>query len=406
MALDLTAFDPVLKHHYYKGRIYSMADLKNVFLGLVKKDPKAGGKQLICPVDFEDPQGGSATFSDAQTNTGASKYEDFVGTRKKNYQVAVIDNETIEASKRDADAFLPAFREVDKAFKRAGRRLGIQLYRSGGGAIGVLSSDTTPASGKVVDLEDNADAFNFQVGMTNVFAAANGTGSLRDSGATNVVASINREAGTVTYTDDLDANVTAIAVGDFIFSEGDFGNCLNGLADWVPSSAPGATPFFGVDRTQDIDRLGGLRRTASGESLYESLIKGVATLEKHGADPTHVLANQETVSDLILEATGKVIYERCESKGERAKIGFKGFSIMVGNSEVTIHADINCPSNRMYILQLNTWCLQSAGPTPMFLQRDNLLIRSALADSYEVRVGGYQNLTCSAPGYNMVVILG
>ena len=139
MALDTTSFDPMLKVHYVKKRVYPLADLKNPTLASIGKDPKAGGKHYLQPIDFENPTGGSATFAKALANTGASSYEDLALTRVKDYQLAEVDNETMEASVNNADAFMPAFKEINKAFKQAGRALSIKLFRTKGGAIGRIA---------------------------------------------------------------------------------------------------------------------------------------------------------------------------------------------------------------------------------------------------------------------------
>lgn len=404
MALDLTAFDPVLKSHYVDKKIYHLADLKNPFLSMVPKNTKAGGKHIVQPIDFDNPGGGSADIAKAISNSTTSQYDDFVLTRAKNYQVAYIDNETIEASKGDRNSFLPALVEIDKAFKQAGRRLSRQLYRSRGGYIGRLEAGTTLA-GAVANLDDHADAFNFQIGMKVAFASTDGTsGSLRDSGATLTVTAIDREGGTVTFGGNL-STIASIADTDYMFADGDFGACVAGLADWLPPDTSGlGTAFYGVTRSSDADRLGGIRRTANGEPLDETLQKLAATIAKHGGEPDYVFMNPETLSDLLLLVGSKSTYEMTQVKG-RAGIGFRGAVINCGGFDVTCVGDVSCPSNRAYMVQMNTWTLHSAGATPMFLQRDNLLLRSATADSYECRVGGYQNLGCSAPSYNGVAVL-
>ncbi len=400
--LDLTAFDPILKSHYSKQRIFDLADLKNPFFSMVPKNPKAGGKHYVQPIDFDNPQGGNANLGTAITNYGASKYEDFIITRKKHYQIANIDNETIHASMGNENAFMPALREIDKAFRAAGRSLARKLYRTSGGAIGVVDSTTVLASTSLV-LDDAADAFNFQVGMVLKFDDVDGGGPGVHAGSVTVT-DIDRENATITVNTNLTPAITGIALGDYIFVEGDYDLCPSGLADWVPAAAPSSTAFYGVDRTTDIDRLGGLRRTANGEPLRESLIKGCATIEKHGGTPSHVFVNPETASDLLLEIDGKVRYDMHTIKG-RAKVGFRGAMIVAGNSEVMCIGDVNCPTNKMYILQMDTWMLHSAGSVPMFLNRDGLLQRGGTTDDYECRVGCYFNLGCRAPGYNMVVNL-
>jgi hypothetical protein len=402
MSLDLTAFDPVLKTHYSKKRIYALADIKNPFFGVLDKVPTAGGDYIKQPLDYEDPQGGSATLATAITNTGPSKYKGFKIYRRKNYQVAVIDNETIEATKTNENAFMPAFKEIDRAFRRAGRRYGIQVYRSGGGAIGRIKSGTT-LSGYVITLDDAADAMNFQVGMELEFDAANGGGTI-NAGGSLTVSAVDIEAGTVTC-DVVLTTSTGIADTDYIFAAGDYDGCVQGLLDWVPASAPDSTSFCGVDRTANIARLGGLRRSCNGEPLLESFIKMTATAAKHGASPDLAPINPEVLSNLLLECEGKTTIERTQVKGSRIDLGYEAVAITVGGHVVKLLPDANCPSAYVWVLQKDTWTFYSAGPAPMFLQRDSLLMRGSTTDDYQVRVGGYANLGCSAPGYNIIGVL-
>jgi len=257
--------------------------------------------------------------------------------------------------------------------------------------------------GTTINLDDHADAFNFQVGMEIGLSGDPGTGSLRGSPTYIGVTDIDREGGTLTV-DAAISGISGAADTDYIFVHGDHAACCAGLADWLPATAPSATSFYGVDRTTDSDRLGGLRRDAGGEPLMESLIKGCATVEKHGGTPTHVFGNPETLSDLLLEIKGKSQYEMTRLSG-KAKIGYKGAVVQAGTSEVTCVGDVSCPSSKLYILQLDTWTLLSAGTAPMFLKRSTLFQEHPTADAYYVRVGAYYNLGCSAPGYNMVVNL-
>lgn len=411
--LNQTTYDPVLKQHFSKKRIFPMAALKNPFFGVVEKKTDAGGKYIVQVVDFEDPQGGSSDLSVSLSNTGASKYEDFLIYRKNNYQVAKILNETIEASKSDQNAFIPALKEIDRAFRRCGRRYGIQIYRTGGGYIGRVESGTT-LGGTTINLDDHADAFNFQVGMEIGLSANPGTGSLKGSPTYLAITDINREGGTITVESAI-SGISGAADTDYIFSEGDHGATLQGLADWIPPTAPSATSFNSVDRTTDSDRLGGLRRQTGGEPLLETAIKSTATASKHGADPNLGLLNPETLSDLFLEMEGKVQIERTsipmkmrngrKNQEIKTSIGFDAIKVNVGGHDVELMKDVNCPSNRFYILMRETWTFYSAGMAPMFLNRDGLLQRGATTDDYQVRTGGYANLGCSAPGYNIVNVL-
>ena len=53
---------------------------------------------------------------------------------------------------------------------------------------------------------------------------------------------------------------------------------LSGLGAWLPSSAPGSTDsFFGVNRSSDATRLGGIRFDGSSLPLEEALIGAAST---------------------------------------------------------------------------------------------------------------------------------
>ena len=74
--------------------------------------------------------------------------------------------------------------------------------------------------------------------------------------------------------------------------------------------------------------------------------------------------------------------------------------------EIKIVPDLNCNPDVIYLLQLDTWSLNSLGAAPQFLDLDdNKILRDAGADAYEVRLGYYGQLGCSAPGYNARVAL-
>ena len=80
------------------------------------------------------------------------------------------------------------------------------------------------------------------------------------------------------------------------------------------------------------------------------------------------------------------------------EIGFKSLVIQGDYGEMDVVPCPKCKQGVAWVLQLDTWSLNSIGKTPKILMRDGLRItRSATADSYEVRVGMYGNLGCVAP---------
>lgn len=402
MAQTVSTFDAALKEHYVGLELVDMTDVAGgVVYATIKRNTKAGGKagKIIHALKLQRAGGGSSTFAKAKANAVPTKYEDITLPRRKNYQFAYIENEVIEASMGDENAFARALDDIDDAFKNCVIRQARMFPRSGGGALGRIAAGTT-LTAKVLTLDDPADAMNFEVEGLYTFAAANGTGSERDSSATNECAGISRETAEITFVDDLD-DVSGIQDTDYIFQEGDFGLWHLGVEDWIPIDRTGlATPFNGMTRSVDADKLAGLIRIANGEGLDETLLKAMGTHGKYKGVATHAVMNPEVESDLMLELEGKVQMNRTEIKGQ-GTVGFSAIEVINGSNKSMIISDMTWPTKRMLITDLSSWVRHSAGESPKFLDRDGLLSRDSDDDAWEVRIGGYGNNGNEAPLFSI-----
>jgi hypothetical protein len=400
MSLDMTSFDAALKQHYTSDRIENMVYSDNPLLALLAKMENFGGKNLPIPVIHGNPQGRSATFSTAQSNKTNSQISDFVLTRNKDYSLASIGNEVLEASKGNSNAFMEAATtEIDGAIQAAVRSLAIALYGSGSGSIGQVE---TGATGTSITLVNTEDVTNFEVGMEVVFSTADGGGSVK-SGSVTVVG-VNRDSGVLT----VDAQ-TAIdggsgsATSDYIIVEGDYDSKIKGLAAWIPASAPSATAFFGVDRSVDASRLGGIRYDGSAEPIEEALIGAASRVAREGGKISHCFVSYSKFAELEKALGSKVQYVDLKSS---ADIGFRGIMVNGPRGVIRVLPDQNCPSGVAYMLDLSVWKLYSLGKCPKILDSDGLkMLRESSADAVEVRVGYYAQLGCRAPGYNARVQL-
>jgi len=403
MALSMSDFDAILKQYYISDKVINLAERENPFFAMVKKDTSAGGRNIPLPVQFRNAQRVSGDPAVAFSTSSVGKdggYEDFVLTRVQRYQSAVMTGEVISSAITPKSAFAEARIEIDGALSQLGNRIAQEMYRRSGGAIGKIGASTT-LGGATLILDEPADAFNFEKGQTLVLSTANGGGSQK--AGTLVVAGVDHDSGALTTTGNITAGVATAALGDFVFLQGDYDECIAGLADWLPDTAPGATPFFGVDRSQNVNRLGGIRLDASGLAMNEALEKMASRLMRHGASPSHVFMNHERVSDLSILLGSQVV--RSVSEKGRGRIGFDAMEVFIGGRPVKVVGDVNCPVNRAYMLTLDTWCLYSAGPAPKILDLDGKYLRVTDADSYQVRMGAYVQLGCRAPGYNGVILL-
>jgi hypothetical protein len=84
-----------------------------------------------------------------------------------------------------------------------------------------------------------------------------------------------------------------------------------------------------------------------------------------------------------------------------AEIGFRGIVINGPRGPIKIIHDQNCPSDRAFMLQMNTWKLYSLGKAPRILDADGMkMLRDNDADGVKVRVGYYCQLGSNLPGAN------
>lgn len=401
MSLDLTSFQPVLKQHYTNDRVENMVYRDNPLLAMLPKYEQFGGENLKLPIKFGIPQGRSATFSTAQANKTNSQYKAFLLTRSKDYSLASIDNETIDASKGNANAFLEAATtEIDGAIESCTRSLAIDLYGNGSGSRGQSSASATGTSIQLVDIED---VTNFEVGMELVFSTAEGAGSVKSGRVT--VNGVDRDSGVITV-DALTAidGGTGIAANDFIFQEGDYDLKIKGLRAWLPETAPtSGDNFFGVDRSSDSTRLAGVRFDGSALPIEEALVDAAARVAREGGRPDYCFMSYSKFSELEKALGAKVQYV---DKHINPEIGFRGIKIHGPRGPITVIPDQNCPQDRAFMMSMSYWKLYSLGKCPKILDSDGLrMLRESNADAVEVRVGYYAQLGCRAPGFNATIAL-
>lgn len=409
--VDLTAWNDALYVNYDNDKKYQLCDLMNPTLSSIEKDTEFGGRNASQNLIYQIGGGGSASIATTIANSLASVPEEFLAiTRQKMYEVALIDNETIEASTSDKTSFARVLDEVDRKMQAAANRVESRLHRGRGGWIGRIAVGTVVGANAVCTLDDKADAFNFYKGQKVCFASTDGTsGSLRDAGDTLIVASVQREAGTVTFTTNM-SNIAAIADTDYLFTEGDFGACINSFYDWVPLDRTIlGTSFYGVTRSDDPDRLAGLYYDGVGEPYLETLTRVVGMLGNHmggGGQEFIARCHPDIVTEMTIAAQGKMTIEVSTlSSTRKVDMGVKTHTLTLGASRVQLAPTWASRTDRMIVGKADTFRLKSAGEFPKFLNRTGALHMMEGADTYQARIGGYGNLLCKAPGWNCAVKL-
>jgi hypothetical protein len=405
MSLTLAQAAPILKEYYTAQRVENMTYKDFPLFGMLPKDKNFYGKVLPLPIQIGNPQGRSATFATAQANKTSSVYKSFLLTRVRDYALASVDNETAEASENEKGAFIKTLtREIDSAIQAATTSLAWALYGDGSGSIGQISATSFNTANTFFLLSNADDVVKFEIGQHIVFAAAASTGNLRVGGSL-LISGVNRATGRIDVTAAL-STITAIASGDYIFTEGDRNAKLSGLAAWIPYTSPvGGDSFFGVDRSVDATRLSGVKYDGSALSIEEALIGGLTLCNREGGKPAVAMMNYINWGDLEKALGSKVSYMISNAAG-RADIGFEGIQVKTNKGVCNVIADPFCPINYCYGLTMSSWTLFSLKEPVRILDLDgNKILRETAADAVELRVGGYFQLGCTAPGHNVVIKL-
>ena len=397
---DMTSWDNALKQYYRDKPVIDTVYKNHPWLTLVPKNPRFKGKNLPIPVIYGRPQGVSSTFSTAQSNATASQIAEFLITRKKHYGVATVDGETLLASQGNEYAFLDAaVTEIDQVAKSVGDALSRQLFRSSDASIGRVNNSSFGVT--TLDLVTDTDALNFEVNQKIVTSGTLSGGSVRSGSLT--VSAVDRDATSnqVTTSANLSAGISAIAQNDYIYVEGNYDNGVSGLADWIPSSAPGSSAFFGQDRSVDPTRLGG-QRVAYSSTREETIINGLGRAAREGGQPDHIFVSFTDFIALEKELESTVQREVDPNTGA----GFRSMEMYAPYGVAKIIPDKDCPVGVAYALQMDTWSLCTIGETVGIIDADgNRILRQSSADGVEVRVGFYGQLACSAPGFNCRIAL-
>lgn len=403
--LDLTSFEFAMKQYYTDAKVREMVYKDAPLHSILPKFENAGGENIPTPLLYGNPQSRSATFSVAQAlaSNSSSKGVKFLITRNHDYAIATVDNETMMASQGDKGAFMAAaVTEFDGALNSLARSLHISEYGNGSGLIGRVDAEPTENVGSfVIQLDDPETVTNFEVGQVlNIWSAESGGTQKNADGSTTdlTVSGVDRDLGRLTISNTYNSSGT-IAANDYIFCKGDRGLKIKGLAAWLPGTAPTAGDnFFGVDRSADVTRLAGVRFDGRNMPIEDALVQGVRRAEREGAKISHIMVNYRRWAELEISLGSKVVYVDVTNE---AGVGFRGIRIQGSKGFINVMADMNCPDNLAYALQIDTWQLLSLGRAVDFITTDgNKILRQSAADGVEARMGYYAQLRCFAPGYN------
>lgn len=386
--LDLTAYNYALQTQY-PDSIESEVFEDNPFLAMVRKEKDFYGNAWAIELKYADSAGRSAVFSTAQNNVGAHKGARFTSSRVRDYAVSVVDRETLKASQSSEGAAAQALdMEMESLVNKARNSLGRAVWGSGSGSMGIVGS----LNSTTITLATIDDVVHFEQGDVIALSATDGTGSVRTG--TAPITGVNRNTGVLTVNTTL---ITGAAANDFISFAGDYAALMQGVQAWIPLADPTSTAFNGVDRTQDIVRLSGVRFDGTSMPKDEALVLASARLRREGGRPGHCFMNPMDTGDLQNILGSRVLYEEVEAAG----IGFQAILVKVPGGVIKVFEDRNCPRGKGLLTDISSWELKTLGDLCEWVDEDgNKFLRRSTTDDFELRVATYGNLGNHRPGHS------
>jgi hypothetical protein len=387
-ALSITDLTDALKELYPDGMDEQMVYKNHPLLGMLQRRKDFGGRYLHVPIRYGKPQKRSHTFANVQSSSANSKYDAFQVTRVNDYGSGEISGEAADAAKMgDATIFIDAVKaESEGALSSLGDNLGKEAYRGTSGSRGTVGTGTSTP----ITLANVEDIYYWEVGMS--FTANDTDNTTTPRSGTGVVTGINEDTAEITYT----GTITALAVGDYLFIAGDEGLAASGLDAWVPSAAPGATVFFGVDRTAST-RLSGIRFAGGTYAPEEVFIRAKARGARSSCRPDYWFMNPKDMANYEVALSGQR-----ETGTNTYDMGFE----YVRAYGTKIVEDPDCQVGVAWGIDMEAFGWATMGDAPRVINNDSLeLLRSATADAYELRVVARHNFYSDAPGLIMRVAL-
>lgn len=404
MTANATTWDPALKQLYRDQLVHKSTYTDRPFLAMASKFEGFTGKNMPMIEVYGNPQGRSATFSEAQGNSTSSKIEDFLLDVVSNYSVAFVTGDVIDRTRSDKGAFLKALKSsIDNAMDSLADDLETSIPRSGTGSIGQVSSGST-VSATTITLEEINDVSNFEVGMT--LRGTSTDGGAYDVGE-EVLAGVNRSTGVLTCTSAAwNTVMTDLAASDYLVVSGDAQNGtsnakikMTGLDEWLPDSTP-STTLWGVTRSTD-SRLYGTYHDGSAQTMEDALIDAQSKSAQQEGSPNLGIINHVKMRRLIKELGASKEYTTVNAVGPKglvASVGFRGVFLQGDKTVIRMVAANKCPSARGYLLEQENYSVYSIGKATKFLEDDgNRILRQSSADGVEVRLVSRSNVSLKNP---------
>lgn len=427
--MALTYVDQYLHRRYAKpGKIECLAVHDKVVLDMLKKAKHSGsGKTFHEPVIVSNPQGLASNLPAAQQvseggHAGSAcvvgewslPYGDYAG------EVLITDKDIAAGGDVPDGAYLKPFGlQTDGIISELGEVMDTYIFSEPGRSVGSYTGASMAAG--VLTLVGNSaetEIMNFNIGAAfqsaNADAGTPAAATLLGSGSVGFVVGVNYDTLAVTFSATpggaagTPLNWNTATPTNFLFRNGDFQGTgggftptfiIDSFSDWIPSSAPGSTPFKGLDRSSD-SRLGGARLTAAqaaGLTSEERIKRLVTKLNSTFGGTGEKLVVMESIQwqklASLLEKRGQRPLD-----GKTANMGYQYLTLQTGRGMAKIISAPKCRPDTFWALELDKWSLRTLSGFPAVIKSDGFqMLRKATSNNYGFRIVAYAHLSTPYP---------
>lgn len=415
-----TTVDGILKNYYRDGAAINTTYEKHPLWALLTKKeatPNVTGRSFVHSVVFAGSQGQASggNFSLAQTQGQNSSVQSvqFLTNRFENIKDFSISTEAILSTRGDRGAFESVVTlESDNALRQLANLQEIYMF---GASTGVMST-VGNVVGNTIVLGQATDGVKFEVGMELDAAQNASSGGLRAYGSAShglYIIAVDRANGILTTGTSQQATGTACSPtdatngiptmqnGDSLFVRSYRNNVMQGIEAWIPFGGPSATLFNSVNRTYDPVRLAGQSLDATQMSVEDMVINATVNVELQGESLSHLLMPWSYFGKLQKSGVAKtVVLQETEYD-----VSFSGIEVLSPSGPIVCLPCRNCPSNRVYGINISAWEYTYLGKDPVFMWDldGNMGLRQPSDDGIEYRFVSFGNLVCHRPSANITM---
>jgi hypothetical protein len=303
-------------------------------------------------------------------------------------------------SKKDIGAWMKLRqKETTELLANMKMQRAIELWGNGSATIGTVASTAGGPPITSIVLTNQTDAVSFDRGMELEFQSAGGA-ARTDVFRVDGVNRYNSAGQAVLTVTRISGAINDVAATDRIFRRGwrTAGTGLTGLGAWVPASDPTATPFNGIDRSDEPQFLGGWRGTWEG-SINESAERLVSVMSQYFVpDFSALWLSAYRWYQLKEELTAQGRFYKNDLKSQEF-----GTSVLTMNTtagDVPVAMDPFVPNDTGWLVKHDEVEIHTTGPFIHLCDEDVEGLRMSDDDALEFRYRSLAEVAVPRPVYH------